>query len=43
VTNLTQEDYYYNIFDLSAFGQPTIEGTPSRPREWFLSITRQFD
>jgi len=43
VTNLTQEDYYYNIFDLSAFGQPTIEGTPSRPREWFLSITRKFD
>ncbi|HVQ13905.1 MAG TPA: TonB-dependent receptor, partial [Vicinamibacterales bacterium] len=42
VTNLTKEDYYYNIFDLSAFGQPTIEGTPSRPREWFLSITRQF-
>jgi iron complex outermembrane receptor protein len=43
VTNLTEEDYYYNIFDLSAFGQPTIEGTPSRPREWFLSITRSFD
>ncbi len=31
VTNLTEEDYYCNIFDLSAFGQPTIEGTPSRP------------
>jgi iron complex outermembrane receptor protein len=43
VTNLTEEEYYYNIFDLSAFGQPTIEGTPSRPREWFLSITRQFN
>jgi iron complex outermembrane receptor protein len=43
VTNLTGEDYYYNIFDLSAFGQPTIEGTPSRPREWFISVTRQFN
>jgi iron complex outermembrane receptor protein len=43
VTNLTEEEYYYNIFDLSAFGQPTIEGTPSRPREWFISISRHFN
>jgi outer membrane receptor protein involved in Fe transport len=42
VTNVTEEEYYYNIFDLTAFGQPTIEGTPSRPREWYLTATRQF-
>jgi iron complex outermembrane recepter protein len=42
VTNVTEEEYFYNIFDLTAFGQPTIEGTPSRPREWYLTVTRQF-
>jgi iron complex outermembrane receptor protein len=42
-TNLTDKQYWLNIFDLSAFGQPTIEGQPGRPREYFLSLTRNFN
>jgi iron complex outermembrane recepter protein len=39
-TNLTEEEYYLNKFDLSAFGQPTVEGQPGAPREWYLQFTR---
>lgn len=42
VTNATDEEYFLNIFDLSAFGQPTIEGQPGPPQEWYLSLTRNF-
>jgi iron complex outermembrane recepter protein len=42
VNNLTDKDYYLNKFDLAAFGQPTIEGQPGRPREWYVSFTRNF-
>ena len=42
-TNVTNKQYWLNIFDLSAFGQPTIEGQPGRPREYFLSLTRNFN
>jgi iron complex outermembrane receptor protein len=40
--NLTNEDYFYNKFDLSAFGQPTTEGQPGAPREWYVAFTRNF-
>jgi iron complex outermembrane receptor protein len=40
--NLTNEDYFYNKFDLSAFGQPTTEGQPGAPREWYVTFTRNF-
>lgn len=42
VTNATDEEYFYNKFDLSAFGQPTTEGQPGRPQEWYLMLNRNF-
>lgn len=41
-TNATDEDYYLNSFDLTAFGQPTIEGQPGAPREYYVSFQRNF-
>ena len=43
VNNLTNEEYFLNKFDLSAFGQPTVEGQPGRPREWYVQFTRLFE
>lgn len=40
--NLGGENYFLNKFDLSAFGQPTTEGQPGAPREWYISFTRNF-
>jgi iron complex outermembrane receptor protein len=42
VNNVTDEEYFLNKFDLSAFGQPTIEGQPGRPIEWFAQVRRNF-
>jgi iron complex outermembrane receptor protein len=42
VTNLTDKHFYYNVLDLTVYGQPTTEGQPSRPREWYLSLSRYF-
>ena len=42
VTNLTDKQYYLNKFDLTAFGQPTTEGQPGIPREWYLQVGRNF-
>lgn len=41
-TNLSDEEYFLNIFDLTAFGQPTTEGQPGRPQEWYLTLRRNF-
>ena len=43
VTNLTDQEYYLNKFDLTAFGQPTAEGQPGHPREWYVTVRRNFD
>ncbi len=41
VTNLTDTFYYYNIFDSqNSFG--LISGQPARPREWAVSVKRNF-
>jgi iron complex outermembrane receptor protein len=40
--NLADEEYFLNKFDLSAFGQPTTEGQPGAPREWYFSVSRNF-
>jgi iron complex outermembrane receptor protein len=40
--NVADEEYFLNKFDLSAFGQPTTEGQPGSPREWYLSVSRNF-
>jgi iron complex outermembrane receptor protein len=42
LNNATDEDYLLNIFDLSAFGQPTTEGQPGRPQEWYVQFVRNF-
>jgi hypothetical protein len=34
--------YYYNIFDLTPFGEPTIEGQVAPPRTWYLQVSRKF-
>ncbi len=36
VQNLANKEYYLNKFDLSGFGQPTTEGQPGAPREWYF-------
>ncbi|HXS26058.1 MAG TPA: TonB-dependent receptor [Steroidobacteraceae bacterium] len=40
--NITNKVYYYNIFDLTPFGEPTIEAQVAPPRAWFLELTRNF-
>jgi iron complex outermembrane receptor protein len=42
VQNLANKEYYLNKFDLSGFGQPTTEGQPGAPREWYIAVTRNF-
>ena len=42
VQNLANKQYYLNKFDLSGFGQPTTEGQPGAPREWYISVQRNF-
>jgi len=41
-TNITDKTFYLNKFDLSAFGQPTTEGQPGSPREWYITVSRNF-
>jgi iron complex outermembrane receptor protein len=41
-TNLSDEEYFLNRFDLTAFGQPHAEGQPGRPREWYITVGRNF-
>jgi iron complex outermembrane receptor protein len=41
-SNITDEKYYLNKFDLTAFGQPTLEGQPGAPREWYVQFTKNF-
>ncbi|MBL8552493.1 MAG: TonB-dependent receptor [Hyphomonadaceae bacterium] len=41
-TNLADETYFLNKFDLTAFGQPTAEGQPGAPREWYVTLGRRF-
>src|SRR5690606_27137968 len=41
-TNLTDEEYLLNIFDLTAFGQPFRQAQPGRPRVWYMSFHKTF-
>jgi len=41
-TNVTGKEYLLNTFDLSVFGQPTVEGQYGRPGEWYLTVGRNF-
>jgi iron complex outermembrane receptor protein len=42
VQNVTDKQYLLNIFDLTGFGELTIEGQPGKPRTWYFSVTRNF-
>jgi iron complex outermembrane receptor protein len=42
-TNLTDEYYYVTLFDLTGAAAGYIHGQPSRPREWAMTIRRNFD
>jgi iron complex outermembrane recepter protein len=42
VENLTNHFYYLNKFDLTAFGEPTVEAQPGPPRQWYLTARRNF-
>ncbi len=42
VENLTNKVYFLNVFDLSAFGEPTVEGQPGKPRTWYVMVRRNF-
>ena len=39
VTNLTDKFYFNNKFTLTGFN---VSGSPARPREWLLTVTREF-
>ena len=41
-TNVTDEEYFLNKFDLTFFGQNTVEGMPGRPSEWYATFGRKF-
>ncbi len=42
ITNVADKRYWLNIFDLTAFGEPTVEGQPGQPREWYVTFKRNF-
>jgi iron complex outermembrane receptor protein len=42
MTNLFDEEYFLNKFNLTAFGQPAAEGQPGRYREWYFTVGRNF-
>jgi len=41
-TNVGYKEYYVNKFDLTLFGQNTVEGQPGRPAEWYVTFGRKF-
>ena len=41
-SNLTDEKYFLNVFDLSIFGQGSVEGQPGKGREWLLTVRKSF-
>ncbi len=42
VSNLSDEKYFLNSFDLAIFGQGSVEGQPGAPREWLLTVKKTF-
>ncbi len=42
VENIANKVYFLNVFDLTAFGEPTVEGQPGKPRTWYLTVRRNF-
>ena len=42
VTNLTDKKYFYDMFNLAAFGFGTVTGNPAPPREWSITLKKSF-
>ena len=42
VTNVFNKFYYINWFNYQAFGWPQTEAQPAQPRQWYLSLSKQF-
>jgi iron complex outermembrane receptor protein len=42
-TNVTDEEYFLNAFDLVGFGQQTVEKQPGPPSEWYVTFRRTFE
>lgn len=42
VSNLTNERYFYDMFNLAAFGFGTVTGNPAPPREWTFTVKKTF-
>ncbi|MES2698702.1 MAG: TonB-dependent receptor [Pseudomonadota bacterium] len=42
VTNLFDNQYYVNVFDYQTLGYPQTDAQPGRPREWYLTVRREF-
>ena len=41
-TNLTDKRYFYDMFNLAAFGFGTVTGNPAPPREWSITLKKAF-
>ncbi len=42
-TNLFDKEYYFNVFDSQALGSPYTQAQPAPPRQWYLTISKNFD
>lgn len=42
VTNLFNQFSWVNVFDYQTLGYPQTEAQPARPREWYLTLRKQF-
>jgi iron complex outermembrane receptor protein len=42
VSNMFDHRYFDSKFDLASFGFATIEGHPNRPREWAVTVRKEF-
>lgn len=42
VTNLTDEYYFYSLFDGRGTGGGSLSGQPARPREWQVTVRKAF-
>ncbi len=41
-TNLFDKEYYLNVFDSQALGSPYTQAQPAPPRQWYLTISKNF-
>jgi iron complex outermembrane receptor protein len=42
VTNLFDKFYYWNFFDYQGLGRPNTQAQPGQPRQWYLTLSKQF-